>query len=152
MANLIDSEERRKFLVNSGLIALAAAPAIASAAEESSEHHHGGGKYADLIEEAHHCMETGEACAAHCINDMRSGNTELLECLVQVQELVIACEALAKLAAHDSEHLKTYAKATIEVCDTCEAECRKFEEKHNECKVCADACVACREECERVIA
>lgn len=70
---------------------------------------------------------------------------------MQVQELVIACEALAKLAAHDSEHLQTYARATIEVCETCEAECRKFEDKHVQCKDCADACVACMKECERVI-
>ncbi|MDJ0926530.1 MAG: four-helix bundle copper-binding protein [Gammaproteobacteria bacterium] len=152
MAKQFPLQDRRAFLVTSGLAALTAAPALAAAAEESGEHHDAHEKYGDLIREALHCIETGNACAAHCIDDLRSGNTELVECLVQVQELVIACEALAKLAAHDSEHLKTYAAATIEVCDTCEAECRKFEKKHEACKDCADACVACRKECERIIA
>ena len=152
MSDVIERENRRRFLVNSGLLALAAAPIAAAAAEDLGEHQHAHEKHSALISEALHCIETGNACAAHCIEDMRSGNTELLECLVQVQELVIACEALAKLAAHDSEHLKTYAAATIEVCDTCEAECRKFEERHETCKDCADACVACRKECERIIA
>lgn len=143
---------RREFLVSSGLVALAAGPAIAAAATDSGEHQHAStGKYAALIHEALHCIETGNACAAHCISDMRSGSTELLQCLVRVQELVTACEALSTLAAYESDHVKTYARATIEVCDTCEAECRKFEDKHTECKVCADACVACRTECEKVL-
>ena len=152
MADQTPQENRRAFLINSGLLAFAAAPVAASAAAGSGTHQHGEEAHAALVREALHCIDTGNACAAHCIEDMRSGNTELLECLVQVQELVIACEALAKLAAYDSEHLKTYANATIEVCETCEAECRKFEDKHAQCKDCADACVACMKECQRVIA
>lgn len=145
--------ERREFLMKSGLLALAASPVVAGAATDSESHQHGAsGQYGALIQEALHCIDTGNACAAHCISDMRGGSTELLECLVRVQELVIACEALSKLAAYGSEHVATYAAATVEVCDTCEAECRKFEAKHSECKDCADACVACRTECEKVLA
>ena len=151
MTDLSQLQDRRSFLATSGLLALAAAPGVAGAASESHEHQHGGGEYADLIEEALHCIETGNACGAHCISDMRTGNTELLECLVRVQELVVVCEALVTLAGYGSDHLKTFAAATIEVCDTCEAECRKFEDKHDECKACADACVACREECKKII-
>ena len=151
MGSEIQRPDRRSFLVTSGMLAMAGGPAIAGAAAASGDHDHHTGKYAALIAEAMHCIETGNECAAHCIADMRSGNTELLECLVQVQELEIACNALAKFAAFDSEHLKTYAAATIEVCDTCEAECRKFEEVHTQCKACADACVACARECEKIL-
>lgn len=151
MATNIQNQDRREFLYGSGLLALAAAPGIAGAAAESGSHEHHSGANAALIAETLHCIETGNDCAAHCISDMRSGDTALLECLVQVQELTIACEALAKLAAFDSEHLKTYAAATIEVCDTCEAECRKFEQ-HAQCIACADACVACARECKKIIA
>lgn len=148
-----NQSSRRTFLINSGLIAVGtgASSAAMAAAEGGGHEHHAGGAYKDLIHEAHHCIETGDACAAHCISDMRTGNTELLECLVQVQELVIACQALTKLAAFDSEHVEAYAAATIEVCDTCEAECRKFEERHAECKDCADACVSCATECKKVL-
>ncbi len=152
MANEIQHQGRRDFLLSSGLLALSAAPAIAVAANESAAHQHHANAHEALIAEAQHCIKTGNACAAHCIVQMRTGDTDLLECLVQVQELVVACEALLKFAAFDSEHLKTYAKATIEVCETCEKECRKFEELHTECKECADACLACMEECEKVIA
>jgi Cys-rich four helix bundle protein (predicted Tat secretion target) len=144
--------KRREFLMKSGLLALAAGPAVAVAATDSDAHQHGGtGEYAAMLAEALHCIETGNACGAHCIDDMRSGSTELLDCLLRVQELVIACEALSKLSAYGSDHVKTYAAATVEVCDTCEAECRKFESKHAECKECADACVACRTECQKVL-
>ena len=131
---------------------MTAAPVVGSAATTSASHRHESGAHAALIREALHCIETGDACAAHCINDMRTGNTELLECLVQVQDLVTACEALAKFAASDSEHLKVYAAATIEVCESCEAECRKFEDKHSQCKDCADSCVACMRECRKITA
>ena len=144
-------QDRRSFLYSSGLVALATVPGFARAAVETGSHQHQDGHHAALIQEALHCIETGNACAAHCIMEMRSGDTELLECLVQVQELVIACEALAKLAAHDSEHLGIYAAATIEVCETCEVECRKFEVQHIQCKDCADACVACAEECRKIV-
>jgi Cys-rich four helix bundle protein (predicted Tat secretion target) len=83
---------------------------------------------------------------------MRTGNMAPLECLVQVQDLVIACDALAKFAAGDSGHLKAYAAATIEVCESCEAECRKFEAQHAQCKDCADSCVACMRECRKITA
>ena len=152
MTDQIQQQSRRDFLYSSGLVALAAAPGVVSAAAEPGSHQHDTGKHGALIAEALHCIDTGNACAAHCIVEMRSGDTDLLECLVQVQELVIACEALTKLAAHDSEHLKIYAAATIEVCETCEMECRKFETQHAQCKECADACVACANECQRVIA
>ena len=148
----IQRPDRRSFLVTSGMLAMAGGPAIAGAATPSGDHDHHSGKYATLIAEAMHCIKTGNECAAHCVTEMRGGSTELLECLVQVQELEIACNVLAKLAAFDSEHLKTYAAATIEVCDTCEAECRKFESVHAQCKACADACVACARECEKIVA
>ena len=142
---------RREFLAGSALLTLAATPGIAGAAAGQGEHQHHGGQHAELIQEALHCIGTGNACGAHCIMDLRTGNTELLECLVRVQELVAACEALVKFASYDSDHLKTYARATIEVCDTCEAECRPFADKHQECADCADACVSCREACEKVL-
>ena len=151
MTQSIDNQNRRLFLASSGLMALAVTPGLVGAASASGGHEHHSGKYTDLIEEALHCIETGNACAAHCIVDMRSGNTELLECLVQVKDLVAACQALVHFASYDSEHLMAYAKATIEVCDSCEAECRKFENKHDECKACADACAACAEECKKIL-
>lgn len=148
-----NESNRRAFLTNAGLLALGAGAAgsVSAATESGGHEQHTSGKYADLIREAHHCMETGDACAAHCVNDMRTGNTELLECLIQVQELVIACQALSRLAAFDSEHVNTYAAATIEVCDTCEAECRKFEDQHVQCKDCAEACVECANECRKIL-
>ncbi len=152
MNNYVQHQGRREFLLSSGLLALSAAPAVALAANESQTHQHHGNTHEALITEVLHCINTGNACAAHCIVQMRTGDNDLLECLVQVQELVVACEALLKFAAFDSEHLKTYAKATIEVCETCEKECRKFEQQHVECKECADACLACMKECEKVIA
>lgn len=70
--------------MKSGLLALAASPVVAGAATDSESHQHGAsGQYGALIQEALHCIDTGNACTAHCISDMRGGSTELLECLVR---------------------------------------------------------------------
>ena len=151
MTNPTDNQNRRTFIANSGLLALAATPGLAGAgAHEKNEHEHHGGQYAALIKESLHCIETGNACGAHCIDDIRKGNTELIECLVQVQDLVNACQGLVQMAAYDSEHLKTYAAAIIDVCNTCETECRKFADIHEVCKNCSDACAACAEEAKKI--
>ena len=52
------------------------------------------------------------------------------------------------MAAQGSKHLAKYAKVAMEVCQDCEAECRKHESEHQVCKDCASACAACAKECK----
>ena len=140
---------RREFLLATGAVALGVAQAAQAAEKEHM--HHDTGKFADLAHEAQHCVMTGNACMSHCIADLRSGSLELTDCLLRVEELIAVCRAMASIAALGSEHVRAMAAVTKEVCITCEAECRKFADKHDECGACADACLACIEECEEVL-
>jgi Cys-rich four helix bundle protein (predicted Tat secretion target) len=149
MSDLFETLPRRDFLLATGAVALGVAQS-AQAAEEKHMHH-AAGQYADLAHEAQHCVMQGNACLSHCIVDLKSGNLELVDCLSRVEELIAVCKALGTIAALGSEHVPAMAAVTKEVCVTCEEECRKFADKHDECAACADACLDCIKECDKVL-
>jgi Cys-rich four helix bundle protein (predicted Tat secretion target) len=140
---------RRDFLLATGAVALGMSQAAQAA--EKDHMHHDSGQYADLAHEAQHCVMTGNACLSHCITDLKSGSLELVDCLASVEELVAVCKALGTIAALGSAHVVAMAAVTKDVCIDCEAECRKFADKHDECGACGDACLACIEECDKVL-
>lgn len=149
LANL----DRRQLLVAAA--ALAATPAVAGAESHEHEGHHGHaghgeGRYASVARAALDCVGTGNACTEHCLVEFKKGNSELAACAAAVEELVAACQALAKLAAQQSRHLPHFAAVCADICRSCEDECRKHEDEHPPCKACAEACAACIEECEKV--
>jgi len=88
------------------------------------------------------CASAGEACLAHCLAAFAAGDTSLARCGTLVQQMIVGCDAVAKLAAHGSTHLAAFASACRDLCADCEAECRKHEAHHEVCKRCADACAA----------
>lgn len=47
-------------------------------------------------------------------------------------------------------HLAKMAKVVMDICQDCEKECRKFEKKHEACKVSADSCAVCFNECKKI--
>jgi Cys-rich four helix bundle protein (predicted Tat secretion target) len=114
------------------------------------EHHAGSTINQGLVTTASNCVSTGEVCLNHCHEMLAGGDKSFAACARSVNELIAACAALRSLAAQNSPFVPKYAKLTAEVCKSCEAECRKFEKNHAECKICADACAACIAECVKV--
>ena len=105
-----------------------------------------------LLDAAVNCGKVAEVCLAHCQRSLSTGDTMLKDCSRSVSELIPVCNALASLAAQGSAFLPKYAKMALEICKSCEKECRKHEGHHIQCKDCADACAACAKECRRVSA
>jgi Cys-rich four helix bundle protein (predicted Tat secretion target) len=95
---------------------------------------------AGLVDAAVGCVEAGEVCLEHCLAAFRSGDTTLGECATAVADMLPVCQALARLAASGSKRLPAYAAVCIQVCEDCEAACRKHEAHHAPCKACAEAC------------
>jgi Cys-rich four helix bundle protein (predicted Tat secretion target) len=93
-----------------------------------------------LADAAHDCVHHGDECIQHCIGMLASGDTAMIGCLRAAQDMVAVSEALAKLALAGSAHLPAIAKAAVEMCTACEAECRKHAGHHEVCRACADAC------------
>jgi Cys-rich four helix bundle protein (predicted Tat secretion target) len=104
-----------------------------------------------LIDAALKCVNHGIVCVNHCLTDLGTGSTMLKDCIRSVSAMIPMCEALAKLGALDAARLKDLAKVCIDVCDDCAKECKKHAEHHAQCKACGESCLACIEECKKVI-
>jgi Cys-rich four helix bundle protein (predicted Tat secretion target) len=147
----------RREMLQSGL-ALTLAAAGTAAAQTSKpmaghdHHHNDGGKYAALVTASSDCGHIGQACLAHCFIALGDGEKDMAACAAAVNQLLATCSALMKLAASNSKYVPKMAALAQSVCDDCEKECRKHEKKHQECKDCAEACVACAKECKKVAA
>jgi len=64
-----------------------------------------------------------------------------------VSAICLFCLAMNRLATQDAKRLQDLAKVCADICQDCEcqdceAECRKYEFHHVECKRCAEACAA----------
>ncbi|MDJ0514499.1 MAG: Csp1 family four helix bundle copper storage protein [Methyloceanibacter sp.] len=143
---------RRELLVGAALAGLAAPLAGSALAADGHEHHaHHGPHHPELTKLALDCVGLGEACVAHCIKLMGTGDTSLTDCLIAVNAMLPMCATLARYAASDAKRLNELAAVCIDVCDDCAKECEKHPE-HAECKACGDACVDCIKACKDLIA
>ncbi|MBF0185063.1 MAG: four-helix bundle copper-binding protein [Magnetococcales bacterium] len=153
---------RRDFIATSGLAATAVLLAQNVLAEEKAAEAHPPGAHAGhshpvvpnlpLIQSAAHCLMVGQMCIQHCMMLLSTGDTSLTDCARSVSDMLTVCHALQQLAIAQSPHLPAMAELAVKVCDSCERECRKHENKHAACKACAEACKACAVECRKVAA
>jgi Cys-rich four helix bundle protein (predicted Tat secretion target) len=130
-----------------GSALLAAAPSFA---EMDHSHHNMGKLNKALIKIANECAQHGDECIDHCIELFKTGDTSLANCADTVNEMIVMCRALAKMATYQSEDLKAVARVSINVCQRCVDECSKHEDKHPNCKACADSCRECIKECKKI--
>ena len=143
---------RRELLAGAALAGLAIPLAGTAAAESGHEHHHHhAAHHPELTKLALNCVGLGEACVAHCIKLMGTGDTSLKDCLTAVNAMLPMCATLARYAASDAKRLNELAAVCIDVCDDCAKECEKHLE-HAECKACGEACVDCIDACKDLIA
>lgn len=98
------------------------------------------------------CVEAGELCLEHCLAMFRAGDTSLGECASAVADMLPVCQGLARLAASGSKRLAAYAAACQQICEDCEAACRKHEAHHAPCKACAEACAKVIAACKQLLA
>lgn len=146
---------KREWITNSAVLAMAAVAGKASAQETAHAHHHhmaGPGPNAALMAAAADCTGKSQICLSHCLDLLAGGEKEMLGCGKAVNETIAICIALQALAAQGAKSLKAMAKLAEDTCLACEKECRKHETKHKECKDCADSCVECAKQCKALAA
>lgn len=146
---------RRELLAGAALAGLAmplAGSALAETGQDHAGHAHHGTHHEDLTKLALECVGHGEACVAHCIKVLSTGDASLTDCLISVNAMLPMCAALARYAATDAKRLKDLAAVCITVCDDCAMECEKHAAEHEACKVCGDVCNACIKACKDLVA
>ena len=141
-----DLMERRDFMLATGALALAG---VSNAAPDPAPAQ---GKGANLVDLASACIQTGEECQAHCLQQFAAGDTSLAGCARSVTMMLAMCRALVTAAAQGSSRLKDVARACGPVCRDCEAACKPHAGHHDVCRRCMEACRACAAACEKVSA
>ena len=152
----IDSAQlsRRQILIGtSGALLATVLPTGVRAAEHpQAATSTSSGKHRTVVDAAVACVGSGEICLKHIVDQSGAGDNSLAVCGLRVQEMTAVCRALVTLAAFDAPHLQSFAKVCIDVCQSCEAECRKHEQHHAICKETADSCARVVAACEKLVA
>ena len=129
-------------------VAVADSPA---ASEQAHDHAARITKYGDLVSATSKCVNTAEACLAHCVGQLMDGNTEMKNCTLTSQDVITACTAVREMAARNAPRVAQMAAVCGKICRDCEAECKKHE-THKVCRDCRDSCAECAKECEKLAA
>jgi Cys-rich four helix bundle protein (predicted Tat secretion target) len=133
--------------------ALAASKALAEETDHEGHMDHSAHLgHPKLSEAARNCVSAGDVCVSHCLALFVAGDTSVAACARSVYQMNAMCEAVARLASANSEHLPELARVAHATCLDCEKECRKHEKEHAVCRACAEACAACAEECKKHMA
>lgn len=150
----------RRYAMNALTLAtLAACVRTAGAAEHDHHHMHGAGgaaacpmgRYKALVAATSDCVTQGQACLAHCMRLLSSGDKSLAVCAAKVSQVLPLCTALQGLGAQESPLTPKLAKVALDACTECAEACKPHVEHHLECKVCYDACMDCIKQCEAVM-
>lgn len=148
----------RRDLIKSAMLASAAIGATVSAksviaGDDKHDHHahHAKNKNTKVVDTALVCLKDGQACLDHCFILLKDGDTSMAKCAETVTEMLVMCDALAKMASYQSPHLKAFAKVCAAVCEDCKDECDEHADDHVECKQCSESCEDCIKACENIV-
>ncbi|MGZ4098418.1 MAG: four-helix bundle copper-binding protein [Bacteroidia bacterium] len=85
----------------------------------------------------------------HCASmDLKETGQNMNRCAQLDMECAAVCYAAAQLMSLGSEHSKAICKICADLCNQCAEECEKYDDEH--CKECAEACRKCAKECSKM--
>lgn len=132
---------RRSLLVGAGALGAALATGTGLAGDAPGHRHEDHApKDPGALEAVNNCVVKAQQCAAHCLVAFQEGDTTLADCARKVNEMLPICRAFSYQLASNSPYVKALAPVCLQACKDCEAACREHEDKHLECKECAEAC------------
>lgn len=105
-------------------------------------------QYQSCIDACLQCASACNTCAAACT---REEHIHMMAACIRLDmECAAICYAAAELMSLGSERSKEICRMCAEMCEACGNECGKHQEEH--CKACAEACKKCADECRRMAA
>lgn len=146
---------RRTFVMSAGAasLAMAAMPLAGSvfAAETKAPQKTGDAKLDAVIAATAECIQTCQACVAHCLEMFKKGHSAMAECHASVLNCMELCETTNKLATYgtlEKSKLKKLIALCGSLCEDCAAACKPHAEHMDVCKACMDSCKKCAKACE----
>jgi hypothetical protein len=104
-------------------------------------------QYKLCIESCLSCAALCKSCAVSCAQEADA--FKRAKCIQLNMECAVICYAAAELMTLGSERIKEICKMAADACDKCAEECSKFNDVV--CKETAGYCTKCADECEVVL-
>lgn len=102
--------------------------------------------YAACIEACNACVSACNHCAASCLKE--PGVEMMSRCIALDMDCAQICAVAAAAMARGSAYHQAICKVCADICQSCGDECVKHEMEH--CQACAKACHRCAEECRKM--
>ena len=132
---------RRALLVGAGALGATLATGASLAGDAPGHRHEDHApKSPGVLNAVNDCVVKAQQCAAHCLVAFQEGDTTLADCARKVNEMLPICKGFSYQLAANSPYVKALSAVCQQACEDCETECRKHEDKHAECKECAESC------------
>lgn len=106
----------------------------------------------DLARLVAECLAACEACHAHCLASLATGETMMAGCSRTTFECAALCRAMITLASADSSRLAALAAVCGGACADCHDACAPHAAHSPICARCAEACQRCGDACRAIVA
>lgn len=108
---------------------------------------------ARCIDACFDCAQSCSACADACLGE--ESVAELRRCVRLNLDCADICEATGRALSRQTEPdvatLNAFLEVCARACRACGEECERHAEHHEHCRVCADACRSCEESCSELL-
>lgn len=94
------------------------------------------------------CASICDHCASACLQE--KDVQMLTRCIQLDNESAAICYATAQVMSLNGEHAEQICRVCADVCLACAEECEKHSHMEH-CKQCAEACRQCAEECRKMV-
>ncbi|SMD24690.1 four-helix bundle copper-binding protein [Lentzea albidocapillata] len=107
------------------------------------------------IEECIACAQACTACADACLSESDDQLPMLRKCIRTCEDCADICAAagriLSRHTGYDANATRAVLEACATLCKSCGDECAQHAERHEHCRVCAEACRKCEQACRNLI-
>ncbi len=103
--------------------------------------------YASCIAACNDCADACDHCAAACLQE--DDVKMMARCIALDMDCAQMCRLAAACMARGSEMAHALCRVCAEICDACGNECGRHQMPH--CQRCAAACHRCAEECRSMV-
>lgn len=107
----------------------------------------------ECIEAAVNCLQVCQTCADACLAE--DGVQDLRHCIRTDLDCADICAATASVLSRQTapawDLLKAQIGSCYRACGEGAKECRKHADRHEHCRICADACRRCEEACAALL-
>lgn len=103
-------------------------------------------KFQSCIDACYACASECDHCAVSCLDEQDASS--MARCVKLDMDCAAMCRLAASYMARGSEFAQSICRLCAEICEACGEECAKHEMEH--CQRCAEVCRTCAEECRRM--